>query len=201
MKPSALEHPLSLAVLALALPALLTRSTSAAQEAADAGAPARREKVLHLPMRSSGPGSLDPVLGSTVYDNRACSNVYETLLQYKYLKRPFELEPLLLEEMPTTEDGLTWHFKLKQGVRFHNDRCFEGGRGRELVTDDVFYSFKRLADLKYELKSWWLLKDTILGLDELKVEQTALNPAGRPIESRGRADQIAHVRDLFSPRQ
>ena len=54
--------------------------------------------VLRLPMRAAGPGSLDPVTGSTVYDNRAASLFYETLLQYKYLSRPLELEPLLLEE-------------------------------------------------------------------------------------------------------
>ena len=59
------------------------------------------EKTAHFPMRSEGPKTLDPVLGSTVYDNRCCSQIIETLVQYKYLKRPYELEPLLLEEMPT----------------------------------------------------------------------------------------------------
>ena len=112
-----------------------------------------KPKVLHLPMRSSGPGSLDPIMGSTVYDHRAACNFYETLLQYKYLKRPYELEPLLLEEMPTTDDGLTWRFKLKEGVRFHDDPCFPGGKGREIVTaHDVVYSWKRFADKKYELR-------------------------------------------------
>ena len=156
--------------------ALLTTSAGFASDPNSSGVSSagdKAEKVLRLPMRSSGPGSLDPILGSTVYDNRACSNVYETLLQYKYLKRPFELEPLLLAEMPTSEDGLTWKFRLKDNVFFHDDACFPEGKGRKLVTDDVFYSFKRLADKKFELKSWWLLKDTILGLDDYKDEQNA----------------------------
>ena len=73
------------------------------------------EKVLHIPLRSDDPKSLDPVKGSTVYDNRANSMVYETLLQYKYLKRPAQLEPLLLTEMPEiSADGLTYGFRLKK---------------------------------------------------------------------------------------
>ncbi len=154
---------------------------------ADPGGGSQKEKVLHLPMRSAGPGSLDPILGSTVYDTRSCNYVYETLLQYKYLKRPYELEPLLLEAMPTTEDGLTWNFELKKGVLFHDDECFPGGVGRELVTDDVFYSWRRIVDPAYELKSWWLLKELIEGLDEYKEEQ------GKRVEAGGAFDYSAPI--------
>jgi len=128
--------------------------------------------VLRLPLRADDPKSLDPIQGSTVYDNRASCQVYETLLQYKYLVRPPELEPLLLSEMPTvSEDGLTYHFKLKPGVRFHDDPCFPNGKGRELVTEDVFYSWKRMADEDNAPKSWWLLENTIAGFDEYRKRQ------------------------------
>ncbi|WP_339909588.1 ABC transporter substrate-binding protein [Symmachiella dynata] len=131
-------------------------------------------KVLRLPLRADDPKSLDPVQGSTVYDNKATCQVYETLVQYKYLIRPPELEPLLLSEMPTiSEDRLTYHFKLKPGVLFHDDPCFPDGKGRELVTDDVFYSWKRMADNGNNPKSWWLLKDTIKGFDEYREKQNA----------------------------
>jgi len=124
-------------------------------------------KILRLPIASDGPGSLDPADGSTLYDNRCVAQLYETLVQYKYLKRPLELEPLLLETMPEpVQDGLLYRFKLKKGIRFHDDPCFEGGTGRELTTDDVFYSWKRLADSQVSSKNWWLLENTILGLDE-----------------------------------
>ncbi len=105
-------------------------------------------KSARIPMRSDGPKSMDPVRGSTVYENQCSSQLVETLLQYKYLKRPFEAEPLLLAEMPTSEDGLTWHFKLKDGVYFHDDGCFPDGKGRALKSEDVFYSWKRIADTK-----------------------------------------------------
>ena len=134
-------------------------------------ASAQSEKTLVLPMRTDGPKTLDPVEGSTVYENMAVSQVYETLLENKYAD-PLNFEPRLLEELPTTPDeGLTWRFRLKQGVRFHDNVCFPGGRGRELVTDDVFYSLKRIADKKYLFKNWWLLENTIDGFDEFRTVQ------------------------------
>ena len=85
------------------------------------------------------------------------------------MKRPLELEPLLLEQLPeVSEDGKTYHFTLKQGVMFHDDPCFPQGAGRELITDDVFYSWKRLADPKLSSNNWWLLSDTIVGLKEYR---------------------------------
>jgi ABC-type transport system substrate-binding protein len=130
-------------------------------------------KVLRIPMRSDGPKSLDPVRGSTVYDNQIISQVYETLLQYQYLARPYALEPLLLAEMPATEDGLTYRFKLKPGVRFHDDPCFPSGKGRALVAGDVFYSWKRMADSANLPKSWWLFENTVRGFDEYRRRQNA----------------------------
>lgn len=143
------------ALLAFVLPCGLTAAQSG-------------EKAAILPIRTDGPKNLDPVKGSTTYDNMACSQLYETLMINKYTD-PMEMEPLLLTEMPTSDDGgKTWHFKLKQGVVFHDDDCFPGGKGRELVADDVFYSLRRLADPAYEYENWWLLEDTIVGFDAYK---------------------------------
>ncbi|MHC4816791.1 MAG: ABC transporter substrate-binding protein [Planctomycetota bacterium] len=137
--------------------------------------PARSDeglKVLRIPMDTDGPKSLDPVRGSTTYEARACSLIYETLFQYKYLVRPPTLEPCLLAKMPDiSEDGCTYSFELKQGVRFIDDPCFPEGQGREVVSEDVFYSLKRMADDDNQPKSWWLLEDTIVGFDEFREEQ------------------------------
>lgn len=168
--------PTCFSALLTALVAVLVPGAPAARNAdpASAASQAGEKKVLRLPLRSTGPGSLDPVRGSTQYDHRACSNVYETLLQFKYLKRPYELEPLLLAKMPeVSADGLTYSFELKPDVRFVDDACFEGGKGRELVTDDVFYSWKRMADQDNQPLSWWLFEDTIAGFDEYREAQNA----------------------------
>ena len=136
------------------------------------------EIVLRLPMTTAGPNSLDPVRGSSQYDNKACNYVYESLLEYEYLHRPFKLKPALLEEMPiVSEGGKRFRFKLKKGIRFHDDPCFPQGKGREVVTEDFFYSLKRMADNKNQPKGWWLMKDTIVGFDTYRTQQNE-NAAG-----------------------
>jgi len=130
------------------------------------------EKVAYLPMPTAGPNSLDPVHGSSVYDNRGCSLVYQPLLQYSYFARPLKLQPLLLAEMPqVSDDGTVFSFKLRDDVYFHDNKCFPDGKGRKIKPEDFFYSLKRMADASNEPKSWWLLGDTIVGFDEFKKAQ------------------------------
>lgn len=148
------------------------------------GSPAlAQNKILRIPMTTNGPGTLDPIAGSTVYENRACSAVYETLMEYKYLKRPLELEPLLLAEMPEVLDGgRVWKFRLREGVKFHDDACFPGGKGRELTASDVIYSWRRLADPANTYKSWWLVDGLIKGFDAYKESQAELVAAGKKFD-------------------
>jgi peptide/nickel transport system substrate-binding protein len=49
----------------------------------------------------------------------------------------FELVPVLATEW-SSEDGVTWEFKLREGVTFHN--------GEPFTADDVVYTFGRLTD-------------------------------------------------------
>lgn len=171
----ALTSPLARLGVAVAFPVVLAGSPSLGGVATGFEvAEIRAEtKTALLPIRTDGPKSLDPVDGSTTYDNMACAQIYETLLVNRYAD-PTEYEPLLLAELPVAEDGgKSYRFRLKEGVRFQDNACFPGGKGREVVTDDVFYSLKRLADPKYQLENWWLLKDTIRGFDELKEAEGA----------------------------
>lgn len=157
--------------LAAVCAAMLTSVAGAAGVANEQIETSAEPKVMQLPIRTDGPKSLDPVEGSTTYDNMACAQFYETLLTNKYAS-PMEMEPLLLADMPTSPDGgTTWQFKLKPNVYFHDNECFPGGKGRTINSDDVFYSIKRLADEEYKLENWWLLDGTILGFNEFKDEQ------------------------------
>jgi ABC-type transport system substrate-binding protein len=129
-------------------------------------------KVLRVSMPSDGPHTVDPVRGSSVYENRVCSHIFDGLVQYKYLKRPYELEPNLLEAMPErSTDGKTYTMRLKEGVYFHDNECFPDGKGREVVAADVFFSWKRMADDGNQSRSWWLFDDKIVGFDEYRAAQ------------------------------
>jgi ABC-type transport system substrate-binding protein len=112
---------------------------------------------------------LDPIQADDRYSANELSRSYETLLQYHYLKRPYVLVPLLTESMPeVSKDGKTYTFKLKKGVLFQDDACFKEtqGKGREMVADDVIYSWKRMADPKNTAPNWWTLEGKIAGLDD-----------------------------------
>ena len=123
-------------------------------------------KVLNLAVSAEIKG-LDPIFADDAYSGGEVARIYEGLLEYHYLKRPYTLIPNLAESMPeVSKDGSTYTFKIKQGVFFHNDDCFPGGKGRELKAQDFVYSIKRLADPKLQSSGWWLLQDKIAGLDE-----------------------------------
>lgn len=111
--------------------------------------------------------SLDPIKAADTYSCREISKVYEGLLEYHYLKKPYELIPNLAEAMPTvSEDQLVYTFQLKKGVKFHDDPCFSGGKGRELTAQDFVYSLKRFADPKLQSPTFMLLDNKIQGLNE-----------------------------------
>jgi ABC-type transport system substrate-binding protein len=117
--------------------------------------------------------TLDPVKQLDQSSIELISNVYDTLLQYAYLKRPYELAPALVTKMPELSgDGLTYSFELRDDVYFHDDPCFPGGKGRKMDADDVIYSIKRFADANLNAISYSLLQGMVAGMDEFR-DQTA----------------------------
>jgi ABC-type transport system substrate-binding protein len=115
------------------------------------------------------PTTLDPVQAANVYANFVITNAYDTLYSYQYLARPYILKPNLAVDFPVvTDDGLTYTFKLKKGVRYVDDPCFPGGLGREVVAEDFIYSLKRQFDPKNQPQGAWLWQGRIAGLDEWK---------------------------------
>ena len=112
---------------------------------------------------------LDPGDMRDVYSRTVASQICETLYQYHFLKRPYEIVPLLAEEMPEiSDDFLTYVIKIKKGVYFQDDKCFPGGRGRELKAEDFVFAIKRIANIKYLSQNWSLFDGKIVGLDEFR---------------------------------
>jgi ABC-type transport system substrate-binding protein len=113
----------------------------------------------------------DPVKAGDVPSANAIAEIYEGLVQYSYLTRPYRVEPALAEALPQISgDGLTYTFKMRKGIYFQDDPCFtnSAGKGRELVAADFVYSLKRLADLKNKSTGYWVFDDRIVGLNEFR---------------------------------
>ncbi len=79
--------------------------------------------------------SMDPA------DMHSGDDAYHTFAVYNRLvdvDDNFNVLPELATEWSVSPDGLTWTFKLREGVKFHS--------GKDFSSADVVYSFKRLLD-------------------------------------------------------
>jgi oligopeptide transport system substrate-binding protein len=116
----------------------------------------------------------DPAKAMDLPSIQAQSKMYEGLVQYAYLARPYRVEPCLAEALPTiSADGTVYTFKIRSGIYFQDDPCFVKspagvGKGRELCAADFVYGIKRVADLKVGSPGYWAFRDRIVGLDEFR---------------------------------
>jgi ABC-type transport system substrate-binding protein len=80
--------------------------------------------------------TLDPAIGYDWKNWSVIKSVFDGLMDYK--PGTTELVPDLAESVDVSDDGLTYTFKLRQGVKFHN--------GREMKAADVKYSIERVCN-------------------------------------------------------
>lgn len=153
-------------LLALALLASVLTGCTKKQDAS--------ERVLNVVSTAEIKG-FDPIMADDLYSSREIAKIYEGLLAYHYLKMPYELIPNLAEAMPEiSADGITYTFKIKQGVLFQDDVAFPNGKGREVEAADFVYSIKRLADSKNQAPGWWVLDGKLKGLNEWRDKNAKL---------------------------
>lgn len=123
--------------------------------------------------------SFDPAVAGDQASATATGRIYEGLLQYAYWDRPYRVEPLLAAALPEiSSDGLVWRFTLRSGIYFSDDPCFAatGGKGRELVAQDMAYSILRIADAKVASSGFWAFRGKIAGLDEFRAASQSDTP-------------------------
>jgi len=160
--PVPLLHRALLACAAVAAAVVVTAALSACGTDAYPGEP---PGTLHTYVVSEMKG-FDPTQAGEETTTLLVLNLYDQLYEFDYLARPFRLVPCLAEAMPeVSADGLTYTIRLKRGVRYADDPCFPGGRGRELTAHDVVFSFLRLMDVRVESKGSWIFAGRLAGLD------------------------------------
>ena len=72
------------------------------------------------------------------------TQVFEGLV--KFNPQTMQVEPSLAESWTVSSDGLVYTFKLRSGANFHDDPCFDGGKGRAVTADDVRFTFELLCE-------------------------------------------------------
>ena len=110
-------------------------------------------KVVYIAFQAP-PKTLDPQIAYTTTDHILTGNIFDTLLEYHYLDRPYRLIPGLAEAVPRGEprpDGrLAYRFRLRADALYQDDPAFAlGGAGRTtraVEAADVAFSLMRIAD-------------------------------------------------------
>ncbi len=102
------------------------------------------------------PSTLDPAKIPDLYTAELVIHSFEGLTRYNSKN---EIEPCLAEKWEVSADGLTYNFHLRPNVKFHN--------GREMVADDVKYSWERALSPKTASPVAANYLDGIVGLKEV----------------------------------
>jgi peptide/nickel transport system substrate-binding protein len=107
------------------------------------------------------PDRFDPHLTSAFASFQVLENVYDTLVQPG---ADLQMEPALAESWTVSDDSLTWTFKIREGVTWHNGRAF--------VAEDVAYSYNRILDPDAGAANAWRFGsvESVTAVDDATVE-------------------------------
>ena len=124
---------LALATGAVGVTQPLTRA--GIREQAWAGTP-REGGTLKMAFADS-PRVLDPPLMAQATEYMVTQNIYDNLTR---IDEKLQAQPQLATRWSSDEQGRLWTFTLREGVKFHH--------GRELIAQDIVFTFERILDPK-----------------------------------------------------
>lgn len=93
----------------------------------------------------NGVSSLDPAAAANSENIWPVNLLFNGLVQ---MDDSLNVQPCIARTYSISEDGLCYTFTLRNDVFFHDNPCFEGGKGRMVIAKDVEFSFNRLFDSK-----------------------------------------------------
>jgi len=127
--------------------------------------PPRRGGVLRVGILGEPP-SLDIHWTTAAITDIIANHLFEGLYTLDEHRRPI---PMLAEGHTVSADGLTWTFRLRQGVRFHN--------GKEMTSEDVVASLRRWGQRSIYGKNLFGLVTALTAPDRYTVELRLKQPS------------------------
>ncbi len=133
--------------------------------------PVLAQSILRYPIGHS-PATLDPARSNNLEDFKTFAQLYlPPLLTRAGPDGVVSVEAGGCNPPTVAEDGLELRFTLVPKVRFHDDACFPGGKGRELAPADWRYVLLRHADPAVQSPFYAsFLEGRIAGLDEWRAQ-------------------------------
>jgi len=104
------------------------------------------EIILNTSLNSM-PLQFDPRLANDQDSAQILFNIYGSLL---YIGSTGEISPGIAKSWYVEDDGVTWVFSLRRGAKFHN--------GREVISQDVKYSYENMMSPKLKSPNTWFLE-------------------------------------------
>ena len=86
--------------------------------------------------------NLYPLDITEVTSHRIANQIYEGLVRLS--QKDLSIGPGLAESWTKNSEATVWTFKIRKGVKFHDDECF-GGKGREINANDFKWCFDNLC--------------------------------------------------------
>ena len=100
--------------------------------------------------------------------------VYEGLVQFD--PKDLTIQPALAESYQVNEGATIYTFKLRKGVMFHDDPCFEGGKGREMKAADVKYCLDKVCASDPMNQGYFIFQNRVKGANEYYQSTLAKKP-------------------------
>ena len=103
------------------------------------------------------------VSSSSIYTQRVASQLFETLLTLD--PESEKVVPGLAENYTVNPSATVFTFKIRRGVKFHEDDCFDGEE-RELTAHDVKNTLDFACSKSVDNEIYWMLINVIKGAKE-----------------------------------
>ena len=117
--------------------------------------------------------TVDPAVSYDTVSGKVIAQVYESLYEYDYLVRPYQLKPLLAKDLPVVDNtGLKYTIKIKENIAYHPHEVFKGKK-RFVTAQDFINQFKRVAFKPTKSNGWWLFDGKIKGINDFREKAKA----------------------------
>ncbi|MBN1294114.1 MAG: ABC transporter substrate-binding protein [Candidatus Latescibacteria bacterium] len=146
--------------------------------------PEETDRVFRFRL-GSDPPSLDLIHATDTSSATVVFRIFEGLVDQD--PETLKIIPSLAERWEISEDGLTYTFYLKKGVRFHN--------GREVTSADFRYNFERCLTPKNISERSWVLAPIKGAQEMLEGKSTSLSGMETPDDY----TVILHLEQPFTP--
>jgi ABC-type transport system substrate-binding protein len=116
-----------------------------------------RENIFHY-NETTGIASLDPAFAKNQSVMWAIHQVFNTIVE---VDSQLNIVPSLASRWEISDDKKTYTFYLRNDVFFHDDPCFENGKGRKMTAADVVYSFSRIIGGETASPGSWIFNNKV----------------------------------------